>query len=178
MFSSTLSIIISDPSLMSKIFLRNNKRYRFNSRRALANVVTSAIILSAVSIMGVMMLGWSNSSLTTQKQEIEEVFSTQMNKINEDIIFENVWFSTTCPGNCINVTLSNVGTLGLNVTQMTLIDGTTLEELQIFSYTDAGIVPSGMFSTNATYSWTSGEDIDIIVFTERGNQFTTQVLAP
>ncbi len=68
--------------------------------------------------------------------------------------------------------------MGLNVTQMTLIDRTTLEELQIFSYADAGIVSSGTFSTNATYSWTSGEDIGITIFTERGNQFTTQVIAP
>lgn len=162
---------------MSKIYLKNNQHYLIN-RRALANAVTSAIILSAVSIMGVMMLAWSNSSLAVQKQEIEEVFSTQTNKINEDLIFDNVWFSTTCPGNCVNVTISNVGTIGLNVTEMTFIDGTTLAELQIFTYTDAGIVPSGTFSTNATYSWTSGEDIDIIVFTERGNQFTTQVIAP
>ena len=162
---------------MSKIYLKNNQHHLLN-RRALANAVTSAIILSAVSIMGVMMLAWSNSSLTIQKQEIEEVFSTQTNKINEDIIFDNVWFSTTCPGNCVNVTLSNVGTIGLNVTEMTFINGTSLAALQIFTYTDAGIVPSGTFSTNATYSWVSGEDIDIVVFTERGNQFTTQVIAP
>jgi hypothetical protein len=157
---------------------RNNKQHHLINRRALANVVTSAIILSAVSIMGAMMLGWSNSNLATQKQEIEEVFSTQTNKINEDLIFDNVWFSTTCPGNCVNVTMSNVGTLGLNVTQMKFINGTTLAEIQIFSYTNAGIVPSGSFSTNATYVWSSGANIDIIVFTERGNQFTTNVIAP
>ena len=124
------------------------------------------------------MLGWSNSSLATQKQAIEEVYSIQMNKINEDLIFDNVWFSTTCPGNCVNVTISNVGTLGLNVTEMKFVDGITLEELQIFSYTAAGIVPSATFSTNATYTWSSGADIDIVVFTERGNQFTTNVIAP
>ncbi|NOS61821.1 MAG: hypothetical protein HOO66_02105 [Nitrosarchaeum sp.] len=163
---------------MPKTHLRNNKQYHLINRRALANVVTSAIILSAVSIMGAMMLGWSNSSLATQKQEIEEVYSTQTNKINEDLIFDNVWFSTTCPGNCVNVTMSNVGTLGLNVTEMKFIDGITLAELQIFSYTDAGMVPSSSFSTNATYTWSSGADIDIVVFTGRGNQFTTNVIAP
>ena len=163
---------------MPKTHFRNNKQYHLISRRALANVVTSAIILSAVSIMGAMMLGWSNSSLATQKQAIEEVYSTQMNKINEDLIFDNVWFSTTCPGNCVNVTMSNVGTLGLNVTEIKFIDGVTLGELQIFTYTDAGIVPSGSFSTNATYTWSSGVDIDIVVFTERGNQFITNVMAP
>ena len=163
---------------MRKTYWKNNKRFNLINRRALANVVTSAIILSAVSIMGVMMLGWSNSSLATQKQSIEEVFSTQTNKIHEDIIFDNIWFSTTCPGNCVNVTMSNVGTLGLNVTEIKFIDGGTLAELEIFTYTNAGIMPSESFSTNATYPWTSGDDIDIIVFTERGNQFTTQVIAP
>lgn len=162
---------------MYKTHLKN-KTPHLNNRRALANAVTSAIILSAVSIMGVMMLAWSNSSLSIQKQEIEEVFSTQTNKINEDLIFENVWFSTNCPGNCINVTMSNVGTIGLNVTKMKLVNGITLAELQLFSYANAGIVPSGTFSTNATYSWISGGDYDVIVFTERGNQFTTQVIAP
>lgn len=164
---------------MCDTHLKNNTRHYLIKRHALASVVTSAIILSAVSIMGVMMLAWSNSSLATQKQEIEEVFSTQTNKINEDLVFENVWFSSACSGSpCVNVTISNVGTLGLNVTEMKLIDGTTLAELQIFSYTDAGIVPSGTFSTNASYSWVSGTDYDITVLTERGNQFTTQVIAP
>lgn len=162
---------------MSQTHFRS-KRHCLIPRRALANVVTSAIILSAVSIMGVMMLAWSNTSLAIQKQEIEEVFSTQTNKINEDLIFENIWFSTNCPGNCVNVTMSNVGTIGLNVTEMKFINGTTLAELQIFSYANAGIVSSGTFSTNATYSWISGGDYDVTVITERGNQFTAQVIAP
>lgn len=157
---------------------RNSNSLNLIKRRALANVVTSAIILSAVSIMGVMMLGWSNSNLAIQKQEIEEVFSTQTNKMNEDLIFDHVWFSTTCPGKCVNVTMSNVGTLGLNVTEMIFTNGTTFAELKTFKYTNAGIVPSGTFSTNATYSWPSGGDIDITVFTARGNQFTTQAIAP
>ena len=162
---------------MHKIYFKN-KKYRLKNRHALANVVTSAIILSAVSIMGVMMLQWSNSSLTTQKQAIEETFSTQTNKINEDLIFDNVWFSSTCPGKCINVTMSNVGTLGLNVTEMKLADGVSLTDLKFFYYTGGGIVTSKSFSTNATYPWVSGNDYDITVYTKRGNQFTTSVIAP
>jgi len=162
---------------MHKTYLRN-KQCILKNRRLIANVVTSAIVLSAVSIMGVMMLAWSSTSLSAQKQVIEETFSTETNKINEDLIFDNVWFSTSCPGNCVNVTMSNVGTIGLNVTEIKFINGTTLAEVQIFSYTNAGIVPSGTFSTNATFSWVSGGDYDIVVFTDRGNQFTTQEIAP
>jgi len=164
---------------MHKIQIINHKRHYLISRRALANIVTSAIILSAVSIMGAMMLAWSNNSLTIQKQQLEDIFSTQMNRINEDLVFENVWFSTTCPGKCINVTLSNIGTLGLNVTEIKFVNGTTLKDLKILYYTNAGIVPSKSFSTNATITrWNTGDDIDIFVFTNRGNQFTTQVIAP
>lgn len=150
------------------------------NRRAIANVVTSAILLSAVSIMGVAMLGWSNTNLSIQKQALEETFTTEINKINEDLIFDNIWFSTTCPGNCVNVTMSNVGTLGLNVTEMKFVNGTTLLDLQYFYYTDGGIVPFGTFSTNATYTFpiNSGDRINVVVFTERGNQFTTQVIYP
>ncbi|MCV0411558.1 hypothetical protein [Nitrosarchaeum sp.] len=161
-----------------KTYLKNKTHTYCKNRRAIANVVTSAIVISAVSILGVAMLGWSNSNLAIQKQEIEEAFSTQINKINEDLIFDNVWFSSTCPGKCVNVTMSNVGTLGLNVTEMKFVDGTSLTDLQIFYFTDGGIVTGGTFSTNATYTWMSGDDIDIFVFTERGNQFTTQVIAP
>jgi hypothetical protein len=35
------------------------------ARRGLAGIVTSAILLAAVSIMGVMLLAWSNTSLAT-----------------------------------------------------------------------------------------------------------------
>ncbi len=147
------------------------------SKRAIATIVTSAIILSSVSILGVFMLAWSNTSFLQQKMEIEEVFSTQMNKINEDLIFENVWFGTT-PSNYLNVTLTNIGNLGMNVTEMKFYNSTDLSELASFSYSDGGIVVHDSYSTNATYAWTSGQTINIIVFTERENQFTTHVGAP
>jgi len=86
-------------------------------RRGIASVVTSAIILSAVSIMGVMLLAWSQTNISVQKQEIEDVFNTQMNKIHEDLIFENVWFATPSGAmtqNHLNVTLGNIGILRSN----------------------------------------------------------------
>ena len=120
--------------------------------------------------------------MITGYQEMEDVFSTQVNKLGEDLVFDNVWFSSTCsypgPLSCLNVTVSNVGTLGLNVTEIKLINGTTLENLQTFYYTDGGIAISDTFSTNVTYAWPSGGDFDITVFTDRGNQFTTQEIAP
>ena len=152
---------------------------RIKIRRGIANVVTSAIILSAVSIMGVTMLAWSQTSMLEQRMEIEQVFSTQMNKIQEDLIFENIWFATTPSPNHLNVTLTNIGILGLNVTEIhvTNVTGTNNTSF-IYYHTDAGVPKSGSFSVNTTYAWQSGDELDVLVFTGRGNQYITQVVAP
>ena len=152
---------------------------RIKIRRGIANVVTSAIILTAVSIMGVMMLAWSQTSMLEQKMEIEDVFSTQLNKINEELFFENVWFATTPSPNHLNITMTNIGILGLNVTKIhvTNVTGTNNTSF-IYYFTDGGIPKLDSFSVNATYAWQSGDELEILVFTGRGNQYNTLVVAP
>lgn len=146
-------------------------------RRALATVVTTVIIMSSVSIIGVFSLGWSNAHMQNQKEEIEELFNTKVNKMHEDVLFENVLFNTS-PSKQLNFTLTNNGIIGLNITEIKLQNPSTLADLATFSYSDGGITPSSSFSKNATYSWSSSEEINIIATTERGNQFITQVVAP
>jgi len=126
--------------------------------------------------MGVMMLAWANSSMIQQQMEIESVFNTQMNKINEDLIFENIWFDTTSPPNRLNVTMTNSGILGLNVTEIHVTENNN--EKSIFPFTNIGIPKSDSFSVNVLYDWNSNDDLEILVLTERGNQFITQVIAP
>ncbi len=152
---------------------------RTKIRRGIANVVTSAIILTAVSIMGVTMLAWSQTSMLEQKMEIEDVFSTQLNKINEELFFENVWFAITPSPNHLNITMTNTGILGLNVTEIhvTNVTGTNNTSF-IYYFTDGGIPKLDSFSVNATYAWQSGDELEILVFTGRGNQYNTLVVAP
>ncbi len=165
--------------IKKKLFCVRSVSYK----RGLATVVTSAIILSAVSIMGVMMLSWSNSTLLTKQMEIEEVFSTQINKINEDILIENIWFATpslpSMAKNHLNVTLSNIGILGLNVTTIRVTNVTAGNTTYFdYDYTDMGIIKSATISKNVTYPWQSGDELNVLVFTNRGNQFITQVVVP
>ena len=145
-------------------------------------MVTSAIILSAVSIMGVMMLGWSQTSIAEQKAEMNDVFDTQMNKIREDILYENIWFALPAgemSTNHLNVTLANIGILGLNVTSIQVTNTTLANNTSFtYSFTDGGIHKSDSLSFNATYPWQTGDELDVIVFTGRGNQFISQVIAP
>jgi len=83
--------------------------------------------------------------------------------------------------NHLNATLRNVGILGLNVTTIRVSNvtaGNNTNNVFDHDYTNLGIVKSGTISTNVTYAWQSGDELDILVFTNRGNQFITQVVAP
>jgi len=118
-----------------------------------------------------------------QKIEIEEIFNTQLNKINEDLLFENIWFALpagSMSDNHLNVTLTNIGILGLNVTsiQITNVTNGNTTSIPPYPFTDLGIIKSESKSRNVTYTWQSGDVLDVLVFTGRGNQFITQVVAP
>jgi hypothetical protein len=155
---------------------------RIKIRRGIANIVTTAIILTAVSIMGAMMLVWSQTSMLEQKMEIEEIFNTQLNKINEDLLFENIWFaipSGVMSDNHLNVTLGNIGILGLNVTTIRVTNVTLGNTTYIdYPFPNFGIDKSVSISRNVTFPWQSGDELDVLVFTGRGNQYITQVVAP
>ncbi len=155
---------------------------RIQKSRGLSTVVMSGIMLASVSILGVTMLAWSQTSMMEQRIEIEEVFSTQMNKINEDLLFENIWFAIPAGAmndNHLNVTLGNIGILGLNVTTIRVTNVTAGNTTYFdYDYTDMGIIKSESISQNVTYQWQSGDELDVLVFTGRGNQFITQVVAP
>ena len=175
--------------LYNNIIGKYTKQNRIKIRRGISTVVSSAIILSAVSIMGVMLLAWSNTTMSQQQIEIENTFNTQLNKINEDLIFENVWFASPSlpdwPANHLNVTVANVGILGLNVTTIRISNVTAGNNTNnvfdfppLSTYTDMGIMTSETISRNVTYPWQSGDELDLLILTNRGNQFVTQVVAP
>jgi len=138
-------------------------------RRGLSTVVSTAIILAAVSIMGVSLIAWANTNLYTKQVELESSFNTQMNKLNEDLLVEHIWFGTS--PNIVNVTINNVGSIGFNVTKIEIKNSTSVLNVII---TDGGIFPSGDYSIQETYNWNSGETVDFTIFTDRGNIFTAQ----
>jgi len=145
------------------------KAFSAKKRRGLATVVTTAILIAAVSIMGVMLVGWSNSNLITKQTNLESSFNDKMNKLNEDLLVENIWFGTS--PNIVNVTLNNVGSVGLNVTNIYIKNST---DTLSFSFIDGGILPSNSYSIQETYNWNSGETVDFSIITNRGNIFTFQ----
>jgi len=148
------------------------KLLRIAPKRGLSTVITTAILLTAVSIMGIYLVGWSNSSLLNDQIKLENSFNNKINKLNEEIFIENVWFNDD--PYTVNVTINNVGIIGLNVTQIKLVNSS---DTTIFAITNGGIIPKKTYSFQDTYVWVKNEIIDIYVTTARDRIFTTQVVA-
>ena len=90
------------------------------------------------------------------------------------LIIENVWFGNN-PSKFVNVTTSNVGTVGLNVTKITLDNSIDKTD---FIINDGGIAINEYFSTEISYNWTDTDPIHVIVTTEKGSIYQTYVMAP
>ena len=146
-------------------------------RRALSTVVTSVILLSAVAIMGTMVVTWANMKLGSQEEALTVTFTNSINKLNEDFIVEYVWYDYVL--NNVNVTITNVGIIGLNVTEIKFVNPSDYSNLVTLSITDGGILVQKSFNTNVTYSGlTSGDTFNVVVTSERGNIIQKQVLPP
>ncbi len=146
-------------------------------KRALSTVVTSAILLSAIAVMGTMIVTWANMKLNSQEEALSLTFSDNINKLNEDFIVENVWYDYDL--NNVNVTITNVGIIGLNVTEIKFTDPSGSGGLVTLPITDGGILVQESFNTNVTYSGlTSGDTFNVVVTSERGNIIQKQVLPP
>lgn len=145
------------------------KGFSAKKKRGLSTVVTSAILLSAVAIMGVMLIGWANTNLYTKQANLEDSIDSKMNKLHEDLLIENIWFGAS--PNIVNITLNNVGSIGINVTKIQIANSTNT---LYFTITDGGMPPSNDYSLQETFNWNAGEITDFTIFTERGNQFTQQ----
>src|SRR5579872_3315983 len=93
-----------------------------HTRRGLSTVITTAIMLTAVAVIGSAVVSWSNGNLKAFETSLASSSSDKTNKINENLLIENLAFCYNCPppisSKGINITLTNVGYVGLNVTQI------------------------------------------------------------
>jgi len=143
-------------------------------RRGLATVVTTGILLSAVAVMGSMMTAWSNSIFANEQHDIGNAHDKGINKLNEYLVIEHVWFGNN-QTKFVNMTMSNVGNVGLNVTKITLDNSIDKLDLKI---TDGGIERDDYKSKKIFYNWTSTEPIKISILTEKGSLYQTFVMGP
>jgi len=156
------------------------KLFRITTKRGLGTVVTAVILLTAVATMGIFVVDWSRTNLIAHQEALDSTFSTNLNKLNERVIFEYIWFdaNTSPPNNIVNITMNNVGTIGLNVTTVELVNSTSGTILATNSLTNGGMTPSSTLSLNVTYTWTTNTAYDVIATTGRDSLFKTQAVSP
>ena len=143
-------------------------------RRGLATVITSAIMMSAVCILGSTGVVWSQTSLNTQQAEFTNSVDSYLNKINETMMYEQVYCSDVTCGTII-VVLTNVGQVGIDVSQISISD-------KISGFNKIHPVSSGIIMPEKSIaisindpSFSSYSILDVMAETSRGNIIQTQI---
>ena len=142
-------------------------------RRGLATIITSAIMMSAVVMMGSAGVVWSQTSLAVQQADMANTASNYMNKLNESLVFEYVYCASD-PCDQINVVLTNIGHVGLDVSELTISEKMSgFSKIQ--SVTNGQITPQNSIEITVNDAGFSSYDIlDVMVKTNRGNIIQTQ----
>jgi hypothetical protein len=143
-------------------------------RRGLATVVTSAIMMSAVVILGSAGVVWSQTSLSSQQVEMSNSVDGYINKLSESMVYEYVYCSDQ-PCGTIIVVLTNVGEIGLDVTKISISDKIS-GFAKIHPVSSGSIMPDNSIVVSITDpSFSSYSVFDVMVETARGNIIQTQI---
>jgi archaellum component FlaF (FlaF/FlaG flagellin family) len=142
-------------------------------RRGLATIITSAIMMSAVVMMGSAGVVWSQTSLAVQQADMANTASNYMNKLNESLVFEYVYCASD-PCDQINVVLTNVGHVGLDVSELTISEKMSgFSKIQLV--TNGQITPQNSIEITVNDAGFSSYGVlDVMVKTNRGNIIQTQ----
>jgi len=147
-------------------------RSRIGTQRALSELPSAMILLFAVVILGIYLLSWSNTTLGAASNELTISFDNKINRLAEEIIIEHIWFGTdTSSTKFVNVTLTNVSTIGITITEIEIVNST---DTHIITITQ-NVFPDQTYSLEEDYVWTSGDAVDVTVTTARENVIKTQV---
>ncbi len=145
-------------------------RYRIGTRRALSEIPSAAILMFAVAVLGIFLLTWSNSTMSLGAMELTDNFDSTINRISEEILIEQVWFGTGSTSKFVNVTMSNIGSIGITITEIEFVNSTVTHTITL----NQNLFPDQTYSIEEDYVWTSGTAVDVTVTTARTNVIKTQ----
>ena len=150
-----------------------NAGFRFfnTSRKGVSSIVSSAILLVGISLIGVIGVSWAKDNLNNNEKLLDNTYSTNINKIKEDIAPQHEWYKTSQKQ--LNITFINTGIDGLNVNEIE-IKGIHSVDLRI---PPTPVPPGKTFSKLVSYDW-AGDPIDISLITTRGSIFTHHLGTP
>ena len=146
-------------------------RSRIGTQRALSEIPRAAMLMFAVAVMGIFLLSWSNQTLNLSAMELTDSYDNKINRLSEEILIDHVWFGTGSSNKFVNVTLTNIGTIGITLTEIELVNSTDTHTIT----TNQNLLPRDTYSIEEVYGWTSADAVDVTVITARENHFKTQV---
>jgi len=147
-------------------------RSRIGTQRALSDLPSAAMLMFAVAVLGIFLLTWSNQTMSLGAMELTDTFDGSINRLSEEVIIEHIWFGTdTGSTKFVNVTLTNVGTVGITLTEIEFVNSTVTHTITM----SQDVFPDKTYSIVEEYGWTSGTPIDVTVTTARENAIKTQV---
>ncbi len=143
-------------------------------RRGIATVITSAIMMSAVCILGSAGVVWSQTSLTTQQVEMTDTVNDYTNKLSESLNFEYVYCNDD-PCETIIVIITNTGRIGVDVSQISISDKNSGFN-KIHPVSNGSIMPNQSIVVPINDSLFSSHGVlDVSSVTSRGNIIQTQI---
>ena len=146
-------------------------RYRIGTKRALSELPSAAILMFAVAVLGIFLVTWSNQTLSLGAIELTATFDNSVNRISEELLIEQVWFGTGSTSKFVNVTMSNIGSIGITITEIEFVNSTVTHTITL----NQNLFPDQTYSIEEDYVWTSGTAVDVTVTTARTNVIKTQV---
>ncbi len=156
---------------MRKWNKNNPLKYSNHYKKGVSTVISSAILLVGISLIGIIGVSWANDNLNKNEKIIDDTYSTNINKIKESITPQHEWYATAQKQ--LNITFINTGIDGLNVKEIE-IKGIHSLDLRI---PPIAVSPGNTFSKLVNYDW-AGDPIDISLITDRGSIFTHHLGTP
>ncbi|MGI0058492.1 MAG: fibro-slime domain-containing protein, partial [Nitrosotalea sp.] len=157
---------------MKKWNKNNPFRYFNRSKKGISTVISGAILLVGISLIGIIGVSWANDNLSRNEKILDNTYSTNINKIKESITPQNEWYKTAQKQ--LNITFLNTGIDGLNVTEVEIKGTNNTLDLRVPS---TAVPPGKTFSKLINYNWT-GNPLDISLITNRGSIFTNHLGTP
>lgn len=142
------------------------------TKRGLSTVITAVILLSATAVMGVAVVSFMSSNITESSASLEGTLSEKLNLLKESVFIEHYWIggAPTYLSKFVNVTVTNIGEVGVSITDMEFVDSSDGATLASFSVI-GDLKPKETVSFEKSYNWFSETAFDIIVTTARGNSY-------
>ena len=135
------------------------------NKRGISVAISSVIMVAAVITVGLTVVAWTTSTFARQQSETAQFFSDRSQTIRENFVVEDVWFNASTSPKKVDITVRNVGEVGMNVTAIHF-NATILAQNQVITNGTAVTI----HIQNALLTWSQGDYFYVKVVSARGQQ--------